>query len=47
MDYQKITNLLGNTLNQHSEFRTSNWVVIIDDARGMYNINSGFKFKVK
>ena len=33
MEYQKITNLLDNTPNQPSKFRTKNWVVINDDCR--------------
>ena len=34
MEYQKIINLLGNTPNQPTEFRTKHWVEINDDARG-------------
>ena len=30
MEYQKIMNLLGSTLNQPSKFRTKNWVEIND-----------------
>ena len=30
MEYQKIANLLGNTSNQPSKFRTKNWVEIED-----------------
>ena len=33
MEYQKIKNLLDNTPNQPSKFRTKNWVEINDDAR--------------
>ena len=29
MDYQKIINLLDNTLDQPSRFKTTNWVEII------------------
>ena len=32
MEYQKIINLLGNTPNQPSKFRTKNWIEINDDA---------------
>ena len=32
MDYQKIANLLDNTSNQPSKFRTKNWVEINDDV---------------
>ena len=37
MEYQKVINLLDNTLTKPSKFRTKNWVKINDDARGMYN----------
>ena len=40
MEYQIIINLLDNTPNQPTKFRTKNWVEIDDDSRGMYNIYS-------
>ena len=46
MEYQKITNLLDNTLNQPSKFRINNWVELNDDARGTFNTNSEIKFKI-
>ena len=45
MEYQKIINLLDNTLNQPSKFRTKNWVKINDDLRETYNTNSQSKLK--
>ena len=30
MEYQKIANLIGDTSNQASKFRTRNWVEIND-----------------
>ena len=45
MEYQKIINLLDNTPNQPTKFRTKNWVETNDDARGTYNTNSQTKFK--
>ena len=45
MKYQKIINLLDNTPNQTSEFKTKNWVEINDDAREMCNKDSQMKFK--
>ena len=45
MEYQKITNLLDNALNQPSKFRTKHWVEINDGGRGIYNVNSQIKFK--
>ena len=42
MEYQKI-NLLENTPNQPTKFRTKNWVEINDDSRGTYNTNSQIK----
>ena len=43
MEYQKIINLLDNTSNQLSKFRTKNWIrtkswiKINDQSRGVYN----------
>ena len=37
MEYQKIINLLDNTSNQPSKFKTKNWVEINDESRGMYH----------
>ena len=45
MEYQKIINLLDNTPNQLSKFRTTNWVEINDELRGTYNANSQIKFE--
>ena len=46
MEYQKIADLLDNTSNQPSKFRTKNWVKINDESRGMYNTNVQIKFKI-
>ena len=45
MKYQKIINLLDNTPNQPSKFRTKNWVEINVDVRGTCNSNSQINFK--
>ena len=45
MEYQKIINLLDNTSNQLSKFRTKNWIEINDQSRGVYNTNSDIRFK--
>ena len=45
MEYQKIINLLDNTPNQLSKFRTKNWTEINDQSRGVYNTNSDIRFK--
>ena len=45
MEYQKIANLIDETPNQPSKFRTKNWVEINDESRGAYNVNSQIKFK--
>ena len=45
MEYQKLINLLENTPNQPSKFRTKNWVEINDDKRGTYKTNSQINFK--
>ena len=44
MEYQKISNLLENTSDNLSKFRTRNWVEINDDSRGTYT-NADIKFK--
>ena len=38
MEYQKIINLLENTLNQRSKFRTKNWIEVNDESRGTINL---------
>ena len=45
MEYQTIANLIDDTSNQPSKFRTKNWVEINDESRGTYNVNSQIKFK--
>ena len=45
MEYQKIANLLDNTSNQPSKFRTKNWVEINDESRGTYAVYKQIKFK--
>ena len=43
MEYQKIMNLLDDTTNQQSKFRTKNWVKINDQSRGSYSIRNQIK----
>ena len=45
MEYQKTANLIDDTSNQPSKFRTRNWVEINDESREAYNVNSQIKFK--
>ena len=45
IEYQKIMNLLDNTPNQPSRFRTKNMLEINDNSRGTYSTNSQIKFK--
>ena len=48
MEYQKTINLLHDTTNQPSKFRTRNWVELYDESRGAYNNennNINIKFK--
>ena len=45
MEYQKIINLLDNTQNQLSKFRTKNWSEINDQLRRVDNTNSDIRFK--
>ena len=37
MEYQKIINLLDDTTNRPSKFRTRDWVEINDESQGVYN----------
>ena len=46
MEYQKIINLLDNTSNQLSKFRTKNWIEINDQSREVYNSSSDIRFKI-
>ena len=45
MAYIKIINLLDNTQNKPSKFRTRNLVEINDELRGMYKDSNQSKFK--
>ena len=44
MEYQIIANLIDDTSNQPSKFRTKNWVEINDESRGRYDANNQIKF---
>ena len=46
MKYKKIINLLDNTTNQSSKFRTKNWVEINDDSRETYIASNKIRFKI-
>ena len=43
MEYQKIINLLDDTTNQQSKFRTKNRIKINDQSRGSYSIRNQIK----
>ena len=45
IEYQKIANLIDDTSNQPSKFRTRNWVEINEESRIAYNVDSQIKFK--
>ena len=45
MEYQRIVNLIDDTSDQPSKFRTKNWVEINDESRVAYNVNCQIKFK--
>ena len=47
MEDQKMINLLDNTSNQPSKFRTKNWFEINDQSRGMYSTGSDIRFKLQ
>ena len=40
-----MINLLDNTANQSSKFRTKNWVGVTDELHGTFKVNSQIKFK--
>ena len=45
MEYQKIINLLANSQNQPTKFRTKIWVESNDDSSGTFSTGSQIKFK--
>ena len=45
MKYQKMINLLDDTTNETSKFRTRNWVKINDELIGTCNAGNQVKFK--
>ena len=45
MEYQKIANLLDDSSNKTSKFRTKSWVEITDESRGTYNNDKQIRFK--
>ena len=46
MEHQEILNLLDNTLNQSSKFRTRNLIEINDASQGTCNVSNQIKFKI-
>ena len=46
MEYQKIINLLDDTTNRPSKFRTRNWVEINYESRGTYKGINQIYFKL-
>ena len=45
MEYQKITNLLGNIPDKVPSFFTKKWIEVRDQFGGSYNINKQIRFK--
>ena len=45
MEYQKITNLLGNTPDKVPRFITKKWIEINDQSGETYNTNKQIRFK--
>ena len=45
MEYKKIINLLDNTPNQPTKFRTKHWIKINDESRGTFNKGNQIRFK--
>ena len=44
MEYQKIINLLNNTLNQPIKFRTKNWIETNDESQGKNSKDNQIRF---
>ena len=45
MEYQKITNLLGNISDKVRRFITKKWIEVHDQSRGTYNTKKQIRFK--
>ena len=45
MEYQKITNLLGNTSDKVPRFITKKWIEVHDQSGETYNTNKQIRFK--
>ena len=45
MEYQKVTNLLGNTQDKVPRFITKKWTEVHDQSGGAYNTNKQISFK--
>ena len=45
MEYEKITNLLGNTSDKVPRFITKKWIEVFDQSGGTYNTDKKIRFK--
>ena len=45
MEYQKIINLLGTTLDEVPRFITKKWIEVHDQSGGTYNVNKEIRIK--
>ena len=45
MEYQKITNLLGNIPDEVPRFITKKWIEVHDQSEETYNTNNQIRFK--
>ena len=45
MEYERITNLLGNILDKKPRFITKKWIEVFDQSGGTYNTNKEIRFK--
>ena len=46
MEYQKVTNLLGTTIDEIPRFITKKWVEVHDQSGGNYNVNKEIRIKI-
>ena len=47
MEYQKITNLLGNTSHKVPRFITKKWIEVYDQSGETYNISKEIRFETQ
>ena len=44
METQKVVNLLNNSENEYSKFKTKKWYIIESESKGVYSHENPIKF---